>query len=104
MIPGQAAVTTGVALGITVAGLLAATVVLTATRRPEFALKVLLDFLRAAGLLRLTGQPGWAALATAAAVVAVRRLVGSSLRAGRGSAGALRRPAGTGLVRRRRGP
>ncbi len=93
MIPGQAAVTTGVALGITAAGLLAAAVVLTATRRPEFALKVLLDVLLAAGLLRLTGQPGWAALATAAAVVAVRRLVGIGLRAGRRPAAALPPPA-----------
>ena len=55
---------------------------LSATRRPRLALKVLLDFLLAAGLLRLTGQPGWAALVTAAAVVAVRRLVGIGLRAG----------------------
>jgi hypothetical protein len=77
------AVAGSVALGITAAGLLAAAVVLTATRRPAFALTVLLDFLLAAGLLRLTGQPGWTALATAAAVVAVRRLVGIGLRAGR---------------------
>jgi uncharacterized membrane protein len=73
----------GVALGITAAGLVASAVALSATRRLRFALKVLLDFLLAAGLLRLTGQPGWAELGTAAAVVAVRRLVGIGLRAGR---------------------
>ena len=81
----------GLALAVTTAGLLAATVVLLATRRPAFALEVLLDFLLAAGLLRLTGQPGWGALASAAAVVAVRRLVGVGLRAGRVT-GAGRRP------------
>ena len=79
--PGPAVL--GVALAVTAAGLLAAAAVLAATRQPLFALKVLLDFLLAAGLLRLTGQPGWAALATAAALVAVRRLVGVGLRAGR---------------------
>ena len=77
-----AAVVDGAALGVTVVGLLAAAVVLAAERRPLTALQVLLDFLLAAGLLRLTGRPGWPALATAAAVVAVRRLVGSGLRAG----------------------
>ena len=70
------------ALALTTAGLVAAAVVLLATRRPVFALTVLLDFLLAAGLLRLTGQPGWGALASAAAVVAVRRLVGVGLRTG----------------------
>ncbi len=94
----------GVALGVTAAGLVAAAVALRATRRPGFALKVLLDFLLAAGLLRLTGQPGWAALGTAAAVVAVRRLVGIGLRVGRGTAALLRRPAGTALVPRRHRP
>jgi hypothetical protein len=44
--------------------------------------QVLLDFLLAAGLLRLTGSPGWAALGAAAAVVALRRLLGLGLRAG----------------------
>ena len=70
------------ALGVTAAALLAAAVVLAATRRPLFALTVLLDLLLAAGLLRLTGDPGWTAIATAAAVVVLRRLVGFGLRAG----------------------
>ena len=72
----------GVALGIIGAGLVVAAAVLAATRRPLFALKVLLDFLLAAGLLRLTGDPGWATVLTAAAIVAVRRLLGVGLRAG----------------------
>ncbi len=92
------------ALAVTAAGLLAAAGVLAASRRPLFALKVLLDFLLAAGLLRLTGQPGWTAIATAAAVVAIRRLLGVGLRAGAGSAAVLRRRAGTGLVQRPRRP
>jgi hypothetical protein len=71
-----------VALAVTAAGLLAAAVTLATTRRPLLALKVLLDFLLAAGLLRLTGHPDWPALAGAAAVVALRRLVGFGLRAG----------------------
>lgn len=71
-----------VALGLTAAALLAAAVVLAATRRPLLALKVLLDLLLAAGLLRLTGNPGWTAIATAAVVVVLRRLVSLGLRAG----------------------
>ena len=98
------AVTGVVALGITAAGLVAAAVTLGATRSPLSALRVLMDFVLAAGLLRLTGEPGWAALGTAAAVVAVRRLLGAGLRAGAGSAALLRPPAGTGLVPRRRRP
>ena len=73
------------ALALTGAGLVAAAVVLVAARHPLLAVKVLLDFLLAAGLLRLTGDPEWATIATAAGIVAVRRLVGFGLRAGRRS-------------------
>lgn len=72
----------GLALAVTGAGLVAAAVVLAATRRPLFALKVLLDLLLAAGLLRLTGDPDWTAILTAGAIVALRRLIGVGLRAG----------------------
>ena len=71
----------GLALAVVAAGLLAAGVVLVAGQRPLPALAVLLDFLVAAGLLRLTGSPGWPELLTAAAVVLLRRLLGSGLRA-----------------------
>ena len=64
------------------AALVAAVVALAATRRPAVALAVLADLLLAAGLLRLTGSPGWPALATAAAIVALRRLIGAGLHAG----------------------
>jgi hypothetical protein len=76
-------VTGPVALVVTAGGLVAGAVVLAATRRGVLALQVLLDFLLAAGLLRLTGHPGWAALGAAAGVVVLRRLVGFGFRAGR---------------------
>ena len=84
----SSALVAAAALGITAAGLVAAAVTLVATRRPLLSVQVLLDFLLAAGLLRLTGSPGWPALAAAAAVVALRA----------GLAGVLRRSAGTSLV------
>ena len=43
---------------------------------------VLLDFLLAAGLLRLAAEPGWASLLTTALVVAVRHLITFGLAAG----------------------
>ena len=74
----------GVALALvaTAAALLAGLVALVATRRPAAALPVFLDLLTAAGLLRLVGGPGWPALATAAAILVLRRLIGLELRAG----------------------
>ncbi|MFD1831369.1 hypothetical protein ACFSJS_17130 [Streptomyces desertarenae] len=71
------------ALAAAAFGLVAAAVVLVSVRRLMPALAVLLDFLIAAGLLRLAGGPGWDAIATAAAVVAVRKLVTAGLRASR---------------------
>lgn len=56
--------------------------VLVTTRNPGAALPVLLDLLLAAGLLRLSATASWGAIASAAAVVAVRKLAGAGLRAG----------------------
>ena len=70
------------ALLITALALLSGLVALVATRRPAAALPVFLDLLVAAGLLRLVGEPGWPALATAAAIVLLRRLIGFGLRTG----------------------
>lgn len=68
------------ALVCTVLGLLSALGVLTASRDPGLSLKVLLEFLLAAGLLRLSDDPSPRSLATAAVLVAVRRLVQLGLR------------------------
>ena len=70
------------ALLVTAAALTAGLVALIATRRPAAALPVLLDLLVAAGLLRLVGEPSWQALATAAAILVLRRLIGFGLRTG----------------------
>ena len=70
------------ALLVTAAALAAGLVALLATRRPATALPVFLDLLVAAGLLRLVGEPSWQALATAAAILVLRRLIGFGLRTG----------------------
>ena len=70
------------ALLVTAAALLAGLVALVTTRRPAAALPVFLDLLVAAGLLRLVGEPTWQALATAAAIITLRRLIGFGLRTG----------------------
>ena len=83
---------------ITAAALVAGLSTLAVTRRPPLALSVFLDLSVAAGLLRLAGDPGWAAIATAAAVVALRRLIGFGLRAG-GRAWTPATPDGQGAAR-----
>ncbi|NJP35162.1 hypothetical protein [Micromonospora thermarum] len=72
MIHALATVTTALAA---VAGLAA----LVGTGSGRAALRVLLDLLIAAGLLRLTVSQGWVDLAGAAAIVALRRLLWSVL-------------------------
>lgn len=69
----------GGALLCTLLGLLSAGVVLLASRAGVLALRVLLEFLLAAGLLRLADDPGWREIAVAAVVVALRRLVSAGL-------------------------
>lgn len=64
---------------VTAAGLGAAVAAYRITREVRRALAVLLDFLTAAGLLRLAGDPTWDGILTAAAVIALRRLIGSGL-------------------------
>lgn len=56
-------------------------VAFTVTRRLRDCLAVGLDFLLAAGLLRLASVETWTAIASAAAIVAVRKLVMLSLSA-----------------------
>lgn len=61
-------------------GLVCAGAVLVGTRDVRFAVAVLLDFLLAAGLVRLGDDPTPRALLTAAVVVALRRLLTYGLR------------------------
>ncbi|MFJ6194513.1 hypothetical protein [Micromonospora sp. NPDC092111] len=55
--------------------LAAGAAVLLTARSWRTALRVLLDLLVAAGLLRLVAGPGWTALATEAAIIALRQLL-----------------------------
>ena len=87
------------ALLVTAAALIAGLVALVSTRSPAAALPVFLDLLVAAGLLRLVGQPSWQALATAAAIILLRRLIGFGLRTG-GRTWASTRPDGLPDLRR----
>ncbi|MDT0528979.1 hypothetical protein RM555_08235 [Micromonospora sp. DSM 115977] len=60
---------------------LAGLAVLLGTGSWRCAMRVLLDLLTAAGLLRLAGGQGWTALAAAAAIVLLRRLLWAALTA-----------------------
>jgi hypothetical protein len=62
------------------AGVLLATLAFAVTRRLTVAAPVLLDLLMAAGLMRLGADAPWAAIATAAAIVLLRKLVVTGLR------------------------
>ena len=62
--------------------------------------RVLLDLLTAAGLLRLAGEPGWNGLAGAVAIIALRQLLGAALSAH----AAMVRPTIPGALRRGRSP
>jgi hypothetical protein len=75
------------------AGIVLSTACLVVFRRPALALHVLLDLLLAAGLLRLTADAGWPAIAVTAAVVVLRHFVTRSLTSalGRQRADVLRR-------------
>ncbi|MBX7266654.1 DUF1622 domain-containing protein [Micromonospora sp. Llam7] len=64
---------------VTVLGVLAATVALVTTGSRSTALRVLLDMLLAAGLLRLAGGPPWPDLAAVAAIAALRTLLRGAL-------------------------
>lgn len=64
---------------VVIAGLVTAAVVTAAARAPIEGLRILLDFLLAAGLLRLSSAEGWKVLAVAGLTVVVRQLVGRGL-------------------------
>lgn len=67
------------ALAITVLGLLSTAAVLLRTREVRLPVGVLLDFLLAAGLLRLSASPTPTAIASAALIVLIRRVVSFGL-------------------------
>jgi hypothetical protein len=56
-------------------GVLLATAVYLATGRLTVALPVLLDMLMAAGVLRLGAEAPWSSVATAAAIIVLRKVV-----------------------------
>lgn len=68
------------ALLCTCLGFVAGLAVLLRTASVPAALTVLLEFLLAAGLLRLADDPDWRQILAAAAVIAVRRLLAYALR------------------------
>ncbi|MFE7936307.1 hypothetical protein ACFU46_02880 [Streptomyces griseoincarnatus] len=72
---------------ITAFGLLSAVVAYRMVRDVGSALAVLLDFLVAAGLVRLAGGLSWDGILLAAAVVAVRKLISAGLATARRTAG-----------------
>lgn len=67
------------ALATTVLGFFAAGCALLAVRSVPVAAGVLLEFLLAAGLLRLPETQSWRQVATVAVLVAVRRFLGAAL-------------------------
>ncbi|MFI6264793.1 hypothetical protein [Micromonospora sp. NPDC051006] len=68
---------------VTALALVTGVAVLLATRRARTAVRVLLDLLTAAGLLRLAAARGWPDLGAAAAIVVLRQLLWASLAAWR---------------------
>ncbi len=79
------AVAAPMTLVISAAALISGVLTIAVTGSPGLALSEFLDLLLAAGLLRLVGDPSWRAIATAAAIVALRRLIDTGLRIGGGS-------------------
>ena len=74
------AVLNSAALLVVGAAIVTGAVVLVATRSFRQALPVLLEFLTAAGLLRLAAAPAWPALAVTVVVIALRRLATIGMR------------------------
>lgn len=95
----------GAALLLTALGLLCAGLVLVRSRDVRQALPVLLEFLLAAGLLRLVHGATYQGLATTALIVVIRKLVSfgfsTGAATGRGSSRPGRRRPAAGRSRRR---
>jgi non-ribosomal peptide synthetase component E (peptide arylation enzyme) len=91
-----------IALVLTALGLGCGLLVLARLGNVRQALAVLLDFLLAAGLIRLSDRPSYQALATAAVVIVIRKIVMIGLRAGPHRTGAEADTTSTRTVRRSR--
>ncbi|RQW96766.1 hypothetical protein DLJ59_30670 [Micromonospora inaquosa] len=64
---------------VTALALVAGVVTVLSTGALRSGVRILLDLLTAAGVLRLAGEPGWNGLAGAAAIIALRQLLGVAL-------------------------
>ncbi|MFG2048865.1 hypothetical protein ACGFIW_15735 [Micromonospora sp. NPDC048935] len=64
---------------VTALALVAGVIATLGTGGLRSGVRVLLDLLTAAGLLRLVGEPGWNGLAGAVAIIALRQLLGAAL-------------------------
>ncbi|MGA5039991.1 DUF1622 domain-containing protein [Streptomyces capoamus] len=64
---------------ITGLGIVAASAACRVTHTARGGLAVVLDFLTAAGLVRLAGEPSWDSIVLAAAVITLRKVLGASL-------------------------
>lgn len=73
------ALTSQAALLVAGAAVVVALLVLVSTRDLRSAVSVVLDLLLAAGLLNLAGTTSWTALGTAAAIIAIRKMVSYGL-------------------------
>lgn len=71
------------ALACTGGGVLAGAIAAVTTRHAFSSLRLAVDFWFAAGLLRLSGSPGWTTVLSAAGILVVRQLVSRGLRTGR---------------------
>ena len=67
------------ALTLSAAGVVAGLVAVVTMRRFGLALAAALELWTAAGLLRLTADATWKPLATAAAIIVIRKLVASTI-------------------------
>ncbi|MEU0119782.1 hypothetical protein ABZ137_40540 [Streptomyces bobili] len=72
---------------VTAAGIVSAAAAYLMVRSVGSAVAVLLDFVLAAGLLRLAGDLSWGSVLMAAAVVAVRKVISVGLAIARHSVG-----------------
>ncbi|MEU4555596.1 hypothetical protein EV382_1702 [Micromonospora violae] len=64
---------------VTALALVAGVVTTLTTRALRSGVRILLDVLTAAGVLRLAGEPGWSGLAGAAAIIVLRQVLGMAL-------------------------